>query len=191
MPKQVRDIMLSLSAYAVVDEDANLLQALQALRDSVAKLPPDRQPHRAVLVRNPRGEIVGKVHYFAFLRALTPDRESMGSAGVLERAGVGEDLRDSSMRMLDLLTGDLVDICERARNVRVRDVYTSATVSIRENAPLSDAIAMFLSHQTLSILVRRDNETVGILRLSDLFDELTSQILEGRCSEDRESEARP
>jgi signal-transduction protein with cAMP-binding, CBS, and nucleotidyltransferase domain len=65
----------------------------------------------------------------------------------------------------------------------VRDVCTSATVSIQEEAPLSDAIAMFLSHQTLSLLVRRREETVGILRLSDLFDELARQIMEGTCRE--------
>jgi CBS-domain-containing membrane protein len=175
--------MLSLSDYAVVDEDATLRQALEALHASVAKLPPDRQPHRAVLVRNRRGEIIGKVHYFAFLRALVPDRRSVRSLSVLERAGVGDDLRESSMRMLDLLTGDLVDICERARSVKVRDFYTSATVSIQEEAPLSDAIVMFLSHQTLSLLVRRREETVGILRLSDLFDELSRQILEGTCAD--------
>jgi CBS domain-containing protein len=183
MARQVKDIMLSLSAYAVVDEEATLQEALEALQASVAQLPSHLQPHRAVLVRNPRGEIIGKVHYFAFLRALVPDRRSTGSLRVLERAGVGDDLRETSMRMLDFLAGDLVDICERARSVKVRDFYTSATVSIQEDAPLSDAIAMFLSHQTLSLLVRRREETVGILRLSDLFDELSRQILAGSCGE--------
>lgn len=183
MTRQVKDIMLSLSDYAVVEEGATLFEALGALQASVAKLPPDRQPHRAVLVRNRRGEIIGKVHYFAFLRALIPDRKAMGSLAVLDRAGVGDDLRESSMRMLDLLTGELVDICERARTVKVRDFYTSATVSIQEDAPLSDAISMFLFHQTLSILVRRREETVGILRLSDLFDELAREIMEGKCAD--------
>lgn len=182
MIKQVRDISLPLSAYAVVDEDATLADALRVLRESTASLPPGVQPHRAVLVRNRRGEIVGKVHYFAFLRALVPDRTSMGSQSVLERAGVDDAMRDSSMRLLDLLTGDLVDICERGRNVLVRDIYTSAA-SIREDAALSDAIAAFLSHQTLSLLVRRGQETVGILRLADLFDELSRQILAGECTE--------
>lgn len=183
MARQVKDIMLSLSDYAVVDEDATLQEALEALQSSVSKLPADRQPHRAVLVRNRRGEIIGKVHYFAFLRALVPDRRSVANLSLLERAGVGDDLRETSMRMLDLLTGDLVDICERAKSVKVRDFYTSATVSIQEDAPLSDAIGMFLSHQTLSLLVRRREETLGILRLSDLFDELSRQILEGTCAE--------
>lgn len=183
MSKRVRDIMISLSDYAVVDEGATLLEALESLRESLKRLPPEKQPHRAVLVRNHRGEVIGKVHHFAFLRALVPDRRTSSNLAVLDRAGVGEDLRESSMRTLDLLTGDLVNICERARSVRVGDFYTSATVSIQESAPLSEAIQLFLSHQTLSLLVRRGGETVGILRLSDLFDELSQQILEGSCAD--------
>lgn len=182
MVTRVRDITLPLWAYAVVDEDATLVDALRVLRDSTARLPAGVQPHRAVLVRNRRGEIAGKVHYFAFLRALVADRKSLNNLGILERAGVDDDMRDSSMRLLDLLTGDLVDICERARNVVVRDIYTSAA-GIQEDATLSDAIAAFLSHQTLSLLVRRGQETVGILRLTDLFDELSRQILAGECTE--------
>ncbi|HKJ91595.1 MAG TPA: CBS domain-containing protein [Longimicrobiales bacterium] len=176
MGKRVRDIMLPLSAYAVVDEDATLVDALRMLQDAVAQLPPGVQPHRAVLVRDRRGEIVGKVHYFAFLRGLLPDRKSLNSARLLERAGVDDDMRDTSMRLLDLFTGDLLDLHARASTVRVRDVYTT-TAGIREDATLADAIAAFLSSQTLSLLVRRDRQTVGILRLADLFDELSRQIL--------------
>lgn len=183
MSTTVGEIMMSLADYAIVDEEATLLEALEALRASLEKLPADKQPHRAVLVRNHRGEIIGKVHHFAFLRALVPDRRSVNNLALLERAGVGDDLRESSMRMLDLLTGDLVNICERARSVKVRDFYTSATVSVQESAPLSEAVQLFLSHQTLSLLVRRREETVGILRLSDLFDELSRQILEGSCND--------
>jgi CBS domain-containing protein len=181
MTKRVKDLMLSLSEYAVVDEDATLREALEALRISQALLPPDRQPHRAILVRDRRGEIMGKVHYFAFLRALAPERSSVSARGLMDRAGVGDDMLTSSMETLDLLTGDLVDICERARHVRVREVCTTSTVGIDEDLSLSDAIARFLTHQTLSLLVTRRGRTVGILRLSDLFDELSRQILEEAC----------
>jgi CBS domain-containing protein len=177
MQTRVKDIMLPLSEYAVVSEDATILDALEALRASQSKLPTDRQPHRAVLVRNARGEITGKVHYFAFLRAMVPERKAMQERLVMDRAGVGDDLRESSMRMLDFLTGHLVDFRERARSVAVRDVYTAAAFGIDEGASMPEAISMFLSHQTLSLLVRRGAETVGILRLSDLFDELSRQIL--------------
>ena len=108
----------------------------------------------------------------------------MVATGLLDRAGVEDDLRDASMRMLDLLTGDFVDVCERARNTAVRDVYSSGTVGINEDAPLSDAISELLAHQTLSLLVQRQGRPVGILRLSDLFDELSRQIMQGDCTEE-------
>jgi hypothetical protein len=169
--------MLPLSEYAVVAEDATVLDALEALRAAQANLPADRQPHRAVLVRDRRGEITGKVHYFAFLRAMVPERKARKERAVMDRAGVGDDLRESSMRMLDFFTAHLVDYRERARSVCVADVGTDITVNIDEGAAISDAISMFLAQQTLSLLVRRGSRTVGILRLSDLFDELSRQIL--------------
>jgi len=185
MSDRVKEITLPLSDYAIVEEGATILDALQALQASQEKLPPDRHPHRAILVRDRRGEIVGKLHHFAFLRALVAERKAMGAAALLDRAGVSDDLRDSSMQMLDLLTSDLVDVCERARNVVVRDVYTTTTVSIDEDAHLGEAISRFLRHQTLSLLVTRRGKTVGILRLSDLFEELARQIMQADCTKER------
>ena len=181
----VADIMVPLEEYAVVDEDATVLDALHALQASQERLDPGRQPHRAILVRDRRGTIVGKLHHFAFLRALVPEKKARATQEIFDRAGVADDLRDSSMQMLDFLTSDLLDLCERARSVAVRDVCTYATVGIDERSSLADAIPAFLRHQTLSLLVTRQGRTVGILRLSDLFDELSRQILQGECLDQR------
>ena len=183
MAKRVKDLTLSLSEYAVVNEDATILDALRALDESQAALPPGRQPHRAVLVRDRHGAIVGKLHHFAFLRALLIERRTVPEGELLDRAGVGDDLLRASMQTLGLLTGDLVDVCVRARNVAVRDVYTPATAGIDVEASLAEATTAFVQHQTLSLLVRRGGRTVGILRLSDLFDELARQIKQDTCAE--------
>jgi hypothetical protein len=185
MASYVKDLMLALSEYAVVDESATVLEALRTLYRSQENLPPDRQPHRAVLVRNETGEIVGKLHHFAFLRALVPDRKAMGTRALLDRAGVSDDLRESSMQTLDLLTADLLDVCERLKHVGVREVYSAVTTSVDENTLLLDATASFLKHQTLSLLVTREGRTVGILRLSDFIDELSRRAVGGDCSEER------
>lgn len=188
MAGTVADIMVPLEEYAVVDETATVLEALHALQASQEKLPAGRQPHRAILVRDRTGRIVGKFHHFAFLRALAAEEKARGKRDTQElfdRAGVGDDMRDTSMRMLDFLTGDLLDLCERARNVAVGDVCTYATVSIDGRAPLPDAIPVFLRHQTLSLLVGHEGRTVGILRLSDFFDELSRQIMGGECPDER------
>ncbi len=185
MEKKVKDLMLALSEYAVVDEDATVFDALRALQKSQERLSSDRQPHRAVLVRNRRGEIVGKLHHFAFLRALLSERKALATRELMDRAGVADDLRESSMRMLDFLTAELVDVGERVRHVAVRDVYTTTTIRIDEETPLLDAIANFLDHHTLSLLVTRSGKTVGLLRLSDLFDELSRQIMLGESADEK------
>jgi len=181
--KRVKDLTLSLTEYAVVDESATILDALRALDESQAALPPGRQPHRAVLVRDRHGTIVGKLHHFAFLRALMIQRRGVFEGEMLDRAGVGDDLLSASVQTLGLLTGDLVDVCVRARRVCVREVYTPATASIEEHASLAEATTAFVQHQTLSLLVLRGGHTVGILRLSDLFDELARQIKQDACAE--------
>ncbi len=186
MAARVEDLMIPLSEYAVVDEGATVLDALRALQAAQENLPPDRHPHRAILVRGRTGRIVGKLHHFAFLRALLPDRRARGVQALLERAGLDDDLRDSSWRTLDLLTAELVNLCERARNVKVEDVCTAATVSIEGQARLADAIPVFLAHQTLSLLVTRSGRTVGVLRLSDFFDELARQIMVDECADGSE-----
>ena len=45
-----------------------------------------------------------------------------------------------------------------------------------------EMISHFLRHQTLSLLVTRGGRTIGLLRLSDLFDELARQIMTGDCA---------
>jgi CBS domain-containing protein len=181
--KRVKDLTLSLSEYAVVDEDATILDALRALDESQAALPAGRQPHRAVLVRDRRGAIVGKLHHFAFLRSLMVERRAAPDGAMLDRAGVGDDLLRASMQTLGLLTGDLVDVCVRARSVAVRDVCSPTTAGIDADASLADAATAFVTQQTLSLLVQRGGRTIGILRLSDLFDEVARQIKQDTCAE--------
>ncbi|MFC1611026.1 CBS domain-containing protein [Myxococcota bacterium] len=179
--RRVRDIMLSLSEYGVVEQDATLLDALHALEDAQARLPEGRYPHRAVLVRNAHGAIIGKLGHLAFLRALSPWRKSVEAEAVFERALMSDDMRASSMEALSLLTDDLINVCESARNVTVGQACVPTTASIDEKAPLVEAITVFVDNRTLSLLVRRGWETVGVLRLSDLFDEIARQVRRDEC----------
>lgn len=175
-PTRVQDIMLSLSEYAVVSEDATLAEALRVLDEAQEKVPPGRQPHRAVLVRNKAGEIVGKLGHLAFLAALLPRGRTLFVDSRVERAGIGDDLIESSVRALSLLDDDLVDLCERASHVRVGDACMPIDVHLDCKASLAEAIRKLTERRTLSLLVTCRGETVGILRLSDLFEELAGQV---------------
>jgi len=174
--KKVKELMLPINDYATVDEDASLLDAVITLDEAQARVPPGLQPHRAVLVVNKQGKIIGKLGHLAFLRALEPKYNLVGDLPTLSRAGLSSSFITSMIENMRLWQTDLLDVCRQAQNVRVKDVMHPVTENIDENAAISEAIHRMVMWQTLSILVTREGKVVGILRLSDLYKEIASII---------------
>jgi hypothetical protein len=178
-------LMVPLSEYASVGEDDTLEQALRALHEAQRKLPPGRQPHRGILVRDGGGNFVGMIGHFVILDALLPWHEKEFQVPMLKQAGVSDELVRQTMENLVLLHEHLSDICERARSIRVGDLASREAISIEHNVPLVAAIRLLVEQQALFLLVRYDDVVVGVLRLSDVFDHLSDCILE--CDDDAEA----
>jgi CBS domain-containing protein len=174
--KRVKDLMLSLSEYAVVPEDATCGDALRILHEAQLELLPGRQPHRAVLVVDRAGKIVGKAGQLAFLKALEPKYETLGDLGTLAHAGLTHELVTSMMDNMRFWQDSLSSNCRRASAMKIKEIMTPVTECIDEDALLTEAIHRIVVGQTLSLLVTRRGEVVGILRLSDLFAEIANHI---------------
>lgn len=175
--RSVKDLVVPLDEYPVVPEDANLLDAILALDEAQRKLPPGRQPYRAVLVIDANGKIIGKIGQLAFMKALEPKYSVLGDLRTLARAGVTAEFVSSMMDHYQFFQDSFADLCTRGRSLPVKDVMHPVTESVDENASLSDAAHKIVIWQTLSLLVTRGEEVVGLLRLSDLFEELTAQMM--------------
>jgi len=174
--KRVKDLMVPLDEYAVVSDQATLLDAVTALEEAQKNLPPGRQPYRAVLVVGSEGKIIGKIGQLAFLNALEPKFNVLGDLGKLAVAGVSSEFISQMTEHFRFFQDNLSDLCQRAGALHVKDVMHPVTDSIDENASLGDAINRLVALQTLSLLVQRRGEMVGLLRLSDLFDEVTREM---------------
>lgn len=174
--KSIKELMLPLDDYAVVPEEATMLDALNALDEAQKRLPPGLQPHRAVLVINKDGKIVGKLGHLAFLKGLEPRYDKVGDLGTLSRVGLSPDFITSMMDNLRLWKERFADYVQRAKQTKVKEVMRPVTENIDEEAPLSEAVHKIVMYQTLSLLVSRGNKVVGILRLSDLFAEISQKI---------------
>lgn len=174
--RKVKELMVPLSEYPAVAEDASLLEAVQVLDRAQDNLPPGRQPYRAVLVVDSDRRVVGKIGQLGLLKALEPQSTVVDDMPTLNRAGVSDRTLDSAMQHHRLFQQEMSDLCLAARSLRVRNVMHPITEHIDYEASLCEAAHQMVVWQTLSILVTRGNETVGLIRLADLCDEVVKDM---------------
>ncbi|MEJ2068467.1 MAG: CBS domain-containing protein, partial [Deltaproteobacteria bacterium] len=172
--RKVKDLMIPLDKYATVFEEASLFEAVVALEESHSKFGKGTYPHRAVLVYDKEQQIVGKVSLLDVLRGLEPRYEeivdSKGVARASSRFGLAPEFVKSLIKKYGLWQKPLEDICGKADRIRVRDIMRTPTEGeyVREEASVNEAIHLLIMGQHQSLLVARDKEIVGILRLSDV-----------------------
>jgi hypothetical protein len=174
--KLVKDLMVPLHEYPNVSEQGTLADAVIALDKSQNTLPAGFHPHRAVLVISASGEVIGKIGQLAFLKALEPGYNALGDLQLLSKSGLSAELIDAMKNNLNFWNDSLENICSRALTIRVKEVMHPFSESVDENASLTEAIHAIVMGQTLSLLVRREQRITGIIRLSDLFSEVTATI---------------
>jgi CBS-domain-containing membrane protein len=174
--KCVKDIMVPLDAYPTVSQEATLIEAVLKFEDAQKRRDRSRQPYRAILVVDENGKVIGKLGQLAFLKALEPKQNILGDMGKLAVAGVSSEFIKSMMEHFRFFQDDLSYLCQRARYVKVREIMQPVTDSIDENASMGEAISRLVALQTLSILVSRGTEIIGLLRLSDVCQEVAEQM---------------
>jgi CBS domain-containing protein len=176
--KRVRDLMLPLDEYATIDGDKSIREALEVLSAAQQNIGPGRHVLRAILVLNGDGGVIGKLSQWAILRSLEPAFLKFDEAS-LARAGLTDDFVQSMKDTLSLFSSGFEQMCRAAGSVKAKDAMVPAGESIDENAPLTEAIHRMVLHHVLSILVTRGGTVVGILRQSDLFEEVSQIIRSG------------
>jgi CBS domain-containing protein len=148
-----------------------LHEAVLALEAAQMTLDPTQHKHRAILVLDEGGNVVGKITMKDILVALEPKCGKVEGMCVLERSGFSPDLIRSMLEDTALCTEPLQFFHDRAIQLQVKDFIQAPAQDeyIDENATLSDATRQLVVYPYHSLLVTRGDEVVGILRLSDVF----------------------
>jgi CBS domain-containing protein len=175
---KVKALMVPLDYYARVPEDATLAQAVLALEEAQEKFDDHYYKHRAVLVQDAEGRVIGKVGQLDVLKGLEPRFKEVGDLSMLSRFGFGSEFVKMMSRQFSLMEKPLNDICRKAAKVKVRDIMHTLTGGeyVDEEASVNEAIKQLVLGQHHSLLVTRGEEIVGILRLSDVFLEVCRLI---------------
>jgi CBS domain-containing protein len=170
---KVNELMVPLSEYATVSEDATLHEAVLALEKAQEKFEDKhtRYRHRAILILDKDQKVVGKLSQLDVLKALEPKYKDMIEGKGSQRFGFSKKFMQSMLQEYHLFANPLEDICRKAGEKNVKEfMYTpSEGEYVAENASLDQAIHQLVMGHHQSLLVTRDEKIVGVLRLTDVF----------------------
>jgi CBS domain-containing protein len=175
---KVKDLMVPIAEYATVSAEANLYSAVMALDEAQKKFRHDRYKHRAILVYDENKKIVGKLSQLDVIRGLEAGYKKLGDLKGLSHTGFSPELIKSMMDRFSLWGESLDDICRKGARIKVRDImYTpSEGEYVKEEATLAEAIHQLVIGRHQSLLVTRDKNIVGILRLTDVFTQVSDKM---------------
>jgi CBS domain-containing protein len=169
----VKDLMVPLSEYATVTEDATLYDAVLALEEAQENFEDKhtRYRHRAILVLAEDGNVVGKLSQLDVLRALEPKYQDMLQGEGSHRFGFTKNFMKSTLEDYHLFANPLDDICRKAGEQNVKKFMSKPTEGeyVSEDASLDVAIHQLVMGHHQSLLVTGEKKIVGILRLTDVF----------------------
>ena len=176
---EVKDIMVPLSEYATVNDDATLYEAVLALEEAQKRFMQDCYQHRAVLVLNKKGNVVGKVSQLDLIRGLEAGYGKIGDLKYVSHSGFSPEFIKSMIGHYGLWQKPLDDICRKAGQIKAKDIMYTPTEGeyVQEDATLDEAIHRLVMGHHQSLLATGAGKIVGILRLTDVFAHICDVIV--------------
>ncbi len=184
----VEQLMVPVEEYARVSEDATLFEAIMALEE--AQENQDRYHlkylHRAILVTESGGDrVVGKISQLIAMQALEPRYKDLGNIRTISVAGFSTDFIHSMMENFHLCDTSLREVCAKGASIHIRDFMQKPEPGefVEADADICVAIHQFIIGQHQSLLVLKNGEIVGILRLTDVFMKIFKLMKQCRIGE--------
>jgi CBS domain containing-hemolysin-like protein len=167
----VRDLMVPISEYATVPVGSTLYEAVLALEKAQEQYEHSKYRHRAILIMDKNKRVVGKLGQLDVLRAIISGSPEMEDVEKIARFGFSSGFIASIREEYRLKGRHLNEICMEPAKMRVEDFMQkpSAGEHIDGDSPLEQAIYRLSMGPYLSLMVTKNDEIIGILRMTDVF----------------------
>ncbi len=171
MNRIVKDLMVPISEYATVNKSATLFEAVLALERAQENYDQTKSQHRAVLVMDDKNKIVGKLSQLNVLRALESGNEQSDNVEEIEKYSFSPKFIANLKEQSRLKGTTFKKMCLKPAGMNVVKFMKTLSENqyVEENTSLDVAIYQLLTGPFLSLMVVKDEEAVGILRLTDIF----------------------
>jgi CBS domain-containing protein len=162
--KKVKELMIPLEDYPHIPYWFTLRQAMAIVREAAVKFEGSFEP-RAVLVFDEKYQLMGMLTLRDIIKGLEP-------RFMHETALVKSDPN------LTVLMGDLFGPGMREASQKpVSEVMSPIKVTIAGNDPIAKAVFQMIKENVGMMPVVQDNKVAGMIRLSDLFTEISKLVL--------------
>ena len=167
----VKELMVPLSEYPTVPVGSTLFDAVLALERTQEGIDHTKDRHRAVLILDKSGQVIGKLGQMDMLRALEPQSDEPDNFSDLGQFGFSANFVHKMLKQRLMQATPLKVLCSKASKLKAKDFMQAPSEGefIGEDETLETAIMQLVMGHHLSLLVTRDKNIVGILRLGDAF----------------------
>ena len=179
--RKVKDLMVPIAEYATVNEDATLKEALAALDKAQKQHDDDQYAHRAIIVIDREQQVVGKISQIDVLKALEPkymDLCEPGTDSGMGRYGFTKKFFADMCTQYNLWSTSMDQLVKNAAGRPVKSFMYKPKEGeyITEDGTMEEAIHLLVVGRHQSLLVLKDKKIVGVLRLVDMFREITDAM---------------
>jgi CBS domain-containing protein len=169
--KEVKEIMIPIEKYSVVDPEATLRDAVLSLRRSYCRIEngfcAETGP-RTILVVDPLGDLVGLLDFRSLLKVLVPEVAGKLSQR-LAALEVSIVFLEGGAEQLDPSQENLAARVLKNAEVRVKEVMQKSLGNISADTKIIEALKMIFIKKVIVLPVYYKERLVGIVRDIDLF----------------------
>lgn len=183
MNRIVKDLMVPISEYATVNKGATLFDAVLALEKAQANYDQTKTQHRAILVMDKKGKIVGKLSQLNVLRALESGNEQSDNVEEIEKYSFSPKFVTSLKEQSRLKGMTFEKMCIKPAEMKVEKFMKTLSEHqyVEENTSVDIAIYQLLAGPFLSLMVVKDDNVIGVLRLTDIFLAVVDAMKENKA----------
>jgi len=182
---QVKELMIPISEYASVHEDANITEAMQAIESKNKSYGESPYRHHSLVVINDNNHVVGRLSQVDIMRAMEPRYGKLEDAHWVSQSELSRDMLATLREGFKLWEEPWEVMCKGLGNMKVKDYMQEPTEGefVSENDTCNIACHRIVMGRHHSLLVTRDKEIIGILRSTDLFNNLYDLMVNSNCLE--------
>lgn len=172
--KLVKELMVPISDYVTIHEDATMAEAIRALESEKKRYGDAPYRHQSLVVIDANRNVVGRLSQVDMMHALEPRYSELGDARWIGRSVLSKKVLKTLREEFQLWEQPLEEMCRAMATTKVKDFMQEPTEGefVSETDTMNVAMHRIVMGRHHSLLVTRERQIIGILRSTDLFNVL-------------------